>query len=95
MWLNKGHYYSPGLSFYNFPYAYGGLFALGLYAKFESEGKDFVKQYDDLLTATSTMYCEDVGKLAGIDVQDVAFWESSLDQIVKRIDDFISLTPIQ
>ncbi len=95
MWLNKGHYYSPGLSFYNFPYAYGGLFALGLYAKFESEGKDFVKQYDDLLTATTTMNCEDVGKLAGIDVQDVAFWESSLDQIVKRIDDFISLTPIQ
>lgn len=95
MWLNKGHYYSPGLSFYNFPYAYGGLFALGLYAKFESEGKDFVKQYDDLLTATTTMNCEDVGKLAGIDVQDIAFWESSLDQIVKRIDDFISLTPIQ
>lgn len=95
MWLNKGHYYSPGLSFYNFPYAYGGLFALGLYAKFESEGKDFVKQYDNLLTATTTMNCEDVGKLAGIDVQDVAFWESSLDQIVKRIDDFISLTPIQ
>ena len=95
MWLNKGHYYSPGLSFYNFPYAYGGLFAIGLYAKFEEEGAPFVEQYGALLTATTTMNCEDVGKLANIDVTDVKFWESSLDQIVKRIDEFIELTPVQ
>lgn len=94
MWLNKGHYYSTGLSFYNFPYAFGGLFALGLYAKFEAEGKSFVAQYDNLLTATTTMTCEDVAQLAGIDVEDSKFWESSLDQIVKRIDEFISLTPV-
>ena len=94
MWLNKGHYYSSGLSFYNFPYAYGGLFALGLYAKFEEEGKPFVAKYDNLLSATTTMNCEEVGLLAGIDVRDQAFWESSLDQIVKRIDEFIELTPV-
>ena len=41
------------------------------------------------------MNCEDVGKLANIDVTDVKFWESSLDQIVKRIDEFIELTPVQ
>lgn len=94
MWLNKGHYYSSGLSFYNFPYAYGGLFALGLYAKFEEEGKPFVTKYDNLLSATTTKNCEEVGLLAGIDVRDQAFWESSLDQIVKRIDEFIELTPV-
>lgn len=94
MWLNKGHYYSSGLSFYNFPYAYGGLFALGLYAKFEEEGKPFVAKYDNLLSATTTMNCGEVGLLAGIDVRDQAFWESSLDQIVKRIDEFIELTPV-
>lgn len=94
MWLNKGHYYSSGLSFYNFPYAYGGLFALGLYAKFEEEGKPFVAKYDNLLSATTTKNCEEVGLLAGIDVRDQAFWESSLDQIVKRIDEFIELTPV-
>lgn len=94
MWLNKGHYYSTGLSFYNFPYAYGGLFALGLYSKFEEEGSDFVAKYDNLLTATTTMNCEEVGLLADIDVSDIAFWESSLDQIVKRIDEFIALTPV-
>lgn len=95
MWLNKGHYYSTGLSFYNFPYAYGGLFALGLYSKFESEGTSFVEKYDNLLSATTTMNCEDVGLLADIDVSDSAFWESSLDQIVKRIDEFIELTPVK
>lgn len=94
MWLNKGHYYSTGLSFYNFPYAYGGLFALGLYSKFEEEGNSFVEKYDNLLSATTTMNCEDVGLLADIDVTQSAFWEASLDQIVQRIDEFIELTPV-
>jgi oligoendopeptidase F len=49
MWLCKGHYYSGGLSYYNFPYAFGGLFARGLYAKYEKEGKDFVDTYKLLL----------------------------------------------
>ncbi len=92
MWVNKGHYYRPTLSFYNFPYAFGGLFALGLYAKFEQEGPSFVANYDALLSATTTASCEDVAKMANIDVEDQAFWDSSLDQVVKRIDDFISLT---
>ena len=34
MWTCKGHYYSSGLSYYNFPYAFGGLFAMGLYTQF-------------------------------------------------------------
>lgn len=92
MWLNKGHYYSSGLSFYNFPYAFGGLFALGLYAKFEKEGEAFVPQYEALLSATTTASCEDVAKMANIDVEDQAFWESSLDVVVERIDQFIELT---
>ena len=45
MWLCKGHYYSGSLSLYNFPYAFGGLFARGLYAKYQQEGKDFVPLY--------------------------------------------------
>ena len=38
MWACKGHYYSESLSFYNFPYAFGGLFAMGLYRQFERRG---------------------------------------------------------
>ncbi|QIK70932.1 M3 family oligoendopeptidase [Erysipelothrix sp. HDW6C] len=92
MWLNKGHYYSGGLSYYNFPYAFGGLFALGLYGKFQAEGASFVPKYQALLKATTTASCEDVAAMAGIDVTSQAFWESSLDVVAKRIDDFISLT---
>ncbi|QIK57818.1 M3 family oligoendopeptidase [Erysipelothrix sp. HDW6A] len=92
MWINKGHYYSGELSFYNFPYAFGGLFALGLYHQFEEEGKDFVPKYQALLKATPTASCEDVAKMADIDVTDINFWKSSLDVVAKRIDDFIELT---
>lgn len=92
MWICKGHYYSAGRNFYNFPYAFGGLFALGLFAQYEKEGATFVDKYRNLLKATPTASCEDVAKLADIDTTDVAFWESSIDQIVKRVDQYIELT---
>ena len=92
MWVCKGHYYNAGLSFYNFPYAFGGLFALGLYAQYEEEGASFVPKYQNLLTATTTASCEDVAKLADIDTQDPDFWRSSLKLVEKRIDDFIELS---
>ena len=92
MWVNKGHYYSAGLSFYNFPYAFGGLFALGLYSQYEVEGASFVEKYNKLLQATTTATCEDVAMMADIDVTKVSFWESSLKVVEKRIEDFISLT---
>ena len=41
MWLWKPHYYSAGLSFYNWPYAFGLLFAKGLYGIYQKEGKLF------------------------------------------------------
>lgn len=92
MWICKSHYYSAENNFYNFPYAYGGLFALGLYGKFQNEGASFVPLYQKLLKATTTHTCEEVAAVAGIDVSDVAFWRSSLTVIEKRIDQFIELT---
>ncbi|NLW15427.1 MAG: M3 family oligoendopeptidase [Erysipelothrix sp.] len=92
MWLNKGHYYSAGRNFYNFPYAFGGLFALGLYDQFEKEGESFVEKYRQLLKLTATASCEDVALSAGIDTTTVAFWQQSIDQIAKRIDLYIELT---
>lgn len=92
MWICKGHYFSAGNSFYNFPYAFGGLFALGLYAQYEKEGSNFVPKYQELLKKTATASCEDVALMAGIDTTDVAFWEQSLAQIAKRIDLYIELT---
>ncbi len=91
MWLCKGHYYSGGLSYYNFPYAFGGLFARGLYRKYENEGESFVALYKDLLHNTSVMDVEEVAMKAGIDLTDRAFWVSGLESIAEEIDLFASL----
>lgn len=92
MWINKPHYYSPGLSFYNFPYAFGLLFAKGIYAEYQKQGAPFVDQINTLLQKTGQMSVEGVAKLINIDVQDEAFWHASLNVIEAEIDQFLSLT---
>ena len=92
MWACKGHYYSSGRNYYNFPYAYGGLFAKGLYAKYLEEGESFVEKYDQMLTNTTVANCEDIGKMVDVDVTKKEFWKESLSMIEKMIDDFIELT---
>ena len=78
MWLCKGHYYSGGLSFYNYPYAFGGLFARGLYAKYKKEGAPFVDTYKAMLKATSISDVEECAKIAGVDLTDKEFWKAGL-----------------
>ena len=95
MWLCKGHYYSGGLSFYNFPYAFGGLFARGLYAKYEKEGEAFVDTYKEMLRATAVMDIEDCAKIAGIDLTNKSFWCEGLEVIKKEIDEFCELVEYQ
>ncbi len=92
MWCCKGHYYRPGLSYYNFPYAFGGLFSRGLYSKYLEEGEAFLPKYRALLTATTVENVEDVARIAGIDLTDPTFWRKSLDVIVEKIDMFIAET---
>lgn len=91
MWLCKGHYYSGGLSFYNYPYAFGGLFARGIYAKYLEEGKPFVETYKSMLRATGTSTVEDAALVSGIDLTDVNFWRSGLASIAAQIDEFCEL----
>ena len=91
MWLCKGHYYSGGLSFYNFPYAFGGLFARGLYAKYKAEGKPFVDTYKKLLHATSVTDIEECAMIAGIDLTSRDFWRAGLQVIADDIDEFCEL----
>ena len=84
MWICKSHYYGP--TFYNFPYAFGGLFARGLYAQYEREGAAFVPKYKKLLYTTPIATAEDVAKVAGIDLTDKNFWRSALQTIADQID---------
>ena len=89
MWVCKGHYYGP--TFYNFPYAFGGLFARGLYAQYLSEGESFVPKYKKLLYTTPIATAEDTAKVADIDLTDKNFWRSALQTIADQIDLFCQL----
>ncbi|PKK96865.1 MAG: oligoendopeptidase F [Tenericutes bacterium HGW-Tenericutes-3] len=91
MWLNKGHYYSAGLNFYNFPYAFGLLFGKGLYAQYLKNPETFLKSYDDLLSLTTKTTVEEVAKSMNIDVTQKAFWIDSLEQVNKDIQEVIKL----
>jgi len=87
-WINKPHYYYAERNFYNFPYAYGQLFALGLYARYIEEGAAFLPKYNALLAATGVKDLVGVGELVGIDVRDKAFWAQSLSVIEGEIEEF-------
>ena len=89
MWVCKGHYYGP--TYYNFPYAFGGLFARGLYAQYEQEGESFIPKYNKLLHTTPVATAEDVAKVADIDLTDKAFWRGALQTIADQIDLFCDL----
>ncbi len=91
MWTWKPHYYSPGLSFYNFPYAFGLLFATGLYAIYQQRGPAFVKDYKNLLASTGEDTPVRLAKRFGFDIRKPKFWEDSLAIVGKRIDRYIAL----
>lgn len=93
MWAVKGHYYSTGFSFYNYPYAFGQLFGLGLYSRASHEGKGvpFCEKYNKLLSLTGQLPAADVAKTAGIDLEDPAFWQEGLDIIASYVSEFEKL----
>ncbi len=91
MWINKSHYYNVGLHFYNFPYAFGLLFGLGVFAKYQQEGKGFMPQYHALLSRCGSGKVADVAASVGIDVRSVDYWRSSLDILRSQIDEFCTL----
>ena len=91
MWLCKSHYYSAGLNFYNWPYAFGLLYAKGLYKEYLKDKEQFVKNYDQMLMNTGCMSVEDVAKSMNIDVTKKDFWIESLKFIEEDIDLFEEL----
>lgn len=78
MWACKSHYYSTQVHFYNFPYAFGQLFAVGVYALYQKKGADFLPDYEKLLRMAGSGTVREVAASVGIDVADVNFWRTSL-----------------
>jgi oligoendopeptidase F len=86
MWAAKPHYY--GSTFYNWPYTFGLLFGLGLYARWLDDAAGFRASYVDMLSSTGMETASQLAARFGIDVADEAFWTASLDVVRARIDDF-------
>lgn len=91
MWTWKPHYYYAGLSFYNYPYAFGLLFATGLYAIYQQRGEAFVADYKQLLAATGQASAAELAARFGIDIRSKKFWRDSLKVIEKKIERYEAL----
>lgn len=92
MWAMKPHYYSSKLSFYNYPYMFGLLFGLGLYARYKENEEQFKASYDELLSSTGLADSATLAEQFGIDIRSVEFWRSSLDIVRGDIEQFEALT---
>lgn len=90
-WTWKPHYYSTQLSFYNYPYAFGSLFAKGLYSVYRERGEAFVEDYKSLLSNTGEAQAADLAARFGIDIRSKAFWSTSLAQISEQIERYIAI----
>ncbi|MDW8052267.1 MAG: M3 family oligoendopeptidase [Armatimonadota bacterium] len=89
MWAAKPHYYSS--TFYNYPYMFGLLFGLGLYARYLDDPDSFRARYDDLLSRTGMADAPTLAAEFGFDLRTPAFWRSALDTIRRDVERFESL----
>ncbi len=87
MWAMKPHYYSSW-SFYNFPYMFGLLFALGLYAQYRNDPDNFRGRYDDLLSSTGMADAYELGQRFGFNTRGIEFWRGSLDVLRADIAEY-------
>ena len=84
MWAVKSHYYSADFSYYNYPYAFGELFALSLYSRKDEKG--FSDTYKHVLRCTGMMQASDAAMTAGEDITDAGFWKKGIDVIADYIE---------
>ncbi|MBQ7503331.1 M3 family oligoendopeptidase [bacterium] len=91
-WASKGHFYITEVSFYNFPYTFGYLFSLGVYARFRSEGAAFRPTFNELLRLTGQAGCEECASRAlNVNLQEKDFWQESLSLIETDLQQFTEL----
>ncbi len=91
MWAVKGHYYDPELAFYNYPYAFGQLFGMGLYSTYRRDGDAFCENYVQLLTDTGSASAEEVASAAGFSIETSEFWQGGVDLLTEYVEEFCIL----
>ena len=88
-WASKLHFFISGISFYNFPYLFGYLFSLGVYASREKFGDEFFPRYQALLRDTGRMTAEALAaKHLEVDLTRPEFWCDTLEALEPRVDAF-------
>lgn len=92
-WCSKLHFFIDDIPFYNFPYTFGFLFSLGIYAEYLKNPNGFEEKYVALLRDTGSMLVEDLAlKHLGVDVTKPDFWEAGIQLMAKDVEEFITLT---
>lgn len=92
-WASKLHFFITGVPFYNFPYTFGYLFSLGIYAQALEEGKGYEEKYIALLRDTASMTVEDLAqKHLQVDLTQEDFWQKAVDICLADIDEFLEMT---
>ncbi|WP_421383871.1 M3 family oligoendopeptidase [Bacillus salacetis] len=92
-WASKLHFYISGVPFYNFPYTFGYLFSLSIYAKALEADENYEEKYMALLRDTAVMSVEELAmKHLGEDITKEAFWEKGIALCINDVEEFMSLT---
>lgn len=92
-WASKLHFFNTGVPFYNFPYTFGYLFSMGIYAKSIEQGSDFEEQYIALLKDTGSMTTENLAlKHLNVDLTQPDFWQHGINLIHQDIQTFMDIT---
>ena len=92
-WAAKLHFFIDEVPFYNFPYTFGYLFSLGIYAKASQHADGFENQYIALLRDTASMTTEELAKKhLDTDLHQATFWQAGIDMVLKDIATFMDLT---
>ncbi|HMC08940.1 MAG TPA: M3 family oligoendopeptidase, partial [Actinomycetota bacterium] len=79
---------APG---YVYAYAFGYLFSLAIFRRYEREGSSMVGPYLDLLRAGGSDTPESLAKIVGLDLSDPGFWADGLDAVDQLLAEAESL----
>lgn len=92
-WAAKLHFFIDDVPFYNFPYTFGYLFSLGIYAYANKKGTSFEQEYIELLRDTASMTTEELAqKHLGVDLTKPDFWQAGIDMVLEDINSFTTLS---
>jgi oligoendopeptidase F len=93
-WASKQHFYFTGVTFYNYPYSFGYLFSLGVFARFKKEGASFLPRYEELLRLTGSDSAEGAARRAlGVELESPEFWLESIRLVEEDLSRFEEVAP--